>query len=131
MSFPPPRTAVGHCQQALHAVEGVEAAFDHQPLLSDGVHRYHLLPGEVAHRVKAVGTEKPHRGACARPVQPLRRDRYHVVHADMAAQDASGLRIFQFGFNAHYCRVPAFVEIDADQQVPLLRHLHDKLTLAY
>ncbi len=50
--FSTPRTAVGHCQQALHAVEGVEAAFDHQPLLSDGVHRYHLLPGEVAHQSK-------------------------------------------------------------------------------
>ena len=49
----------------------------------------------------------------------------------MAAQDPPGLRFLQFGFDAHHRRVPAFVEIDADQQAALLRHLHDKLALAY
>ena len=49
----------------------------------------------------------------------------------MPAQDAPGFRLRQFSLNAHHRRVPAFMEIDADQQVPLLRHLHDKLTFAY
>lgn len=49
----------------------------------------------------------------------------------MAAQDTPGFRLLQFSFDAYHRRVPALVEIDADQQVPLLRHLHDKLTFAY
>lgn len=52
--FHHPRTAVGHRQKALHAVEGVEAAFGHQPFLPGGIHRHHFLTGKVAHQVKAV-----------------------------------------------------------------------------
>lgn len=52
--FHHPRTAVGHRQQTPFSVKNAEVVFGHQPLLSDGVHRHHLLFGEVAHQIKAV-----------------------------------------------------------------------------